>query len=74
MDVLESTFVCGTRSEAAADGGGRTELLDGRGGAGIDPNVGAFRRGGLEDRPLGTGGGGIDIEGCGRRSATDLVG
>ena len=73
IDVFESTLVCGTRSDAAADGGGRTEVFEGLGGAGIDPNVEGFKRGGLEDFSGGTGGGGIMIEGCGGRSGTDLV-
>lgn len=73
IDVFESTLVCGTRSDAAADGGGRTEVLEGLGGAGIELNVGGFKRGGLEGLPRGTGGGGIKIEGCGVRSGTDVV-
>ncbi len=73
IDVLERTFVCGTRSDAAAEGGGRTAVLDGRGGAGIDPITGAFNRGGLEDLPRGAGGGGISTEGWDGRSGTNVV-
>lgn len=47
MEAFGRTFVGGTRNDAAADGGGRREALPGRGGAGIWPMVGGFRRGGL---------------------------
>lgn len=49
MDVFGRTFVIGTRSEEAAEGGGR-RAPPGRGGAEL--NVGGFNRGGL----LGLGG------------------
>ena len=49
IEALERTFVAGTRSDEAADGGGRTGMpLLGRGGAGIELRVGGFRRGGLD--------------------------
>ena len=44
--------------------------LDGLGGADME---GGFSRGGLEDRVLGAGGGGISVEGCRGRSGTDSV-
>lgn len=47
IEVFESTFVGGTRSIEAAEGGGRNaEPLVGRGGGGMELNVGGFRRGG----------------------------
>jgi hypothetical protein len=49
MDVFGSAFCGGTRSEAAAEGGGRINPFPGRGGAGMAPKDGGFRRGGLED-------------------------
>ena len=63
IEVFESTLVCGTRKEAAVDGGGRTTPFEGRGGAGMLPNVGGFKRGGLEDRVRRSGGGGINVGG-----------
>jgi hypothetical protein len=48
-------FVAGTRREEAADGGGRTAPLPGRGGAASPPTEGGLSPGGLDDR-LGLGG------------------
>jgi hypothetical protein len=60
IEVFERTLVAGTRSDDAADGGGRTDKpLLGRGGAGMEPKVGGFRRGGLDGAGrvmLGSGG------------------
>ena len=59
MEVFRRDFCGGTRKEAAAEGGGRRIPFPGRGGAGIAPNVGGFRRGGFVDtvpRPRGGGG------------------
>lgn len=58
------TFVGGTRNDAAEEGGGLMSPLPGRGGAGALPNVGGFRRGGLEDlmtTGVSCGAGGFDI-------------
>ena len=50
MEEFESTFVGATRSMEAADGGGRSAVLFvGRGGAGIELNVGGFKRGGSSE-------------------------
>jgi len=56
MEVFESTFVAGTRREAAADGGGRKAEPLGRGGTSILLEVGGFNLGGLDER---RGGGAI---------------
>ena len=59
MEVFGRSFVCGTRREDAAEGGGRSGApLVSRGGAGRDPIVGGFSRGGL----LGRGVGGCMLE------------
>jgi len=47
MEEFERTLVGGTRREDAAEGGGRRAPFPGRGGAGMLPNVGGLRRGGL---------------------------
>lgn len=47
MEEFERTLVVGTRREDAAEGGGRSAPFPGRGGAGMLPNVGGLRRGGL---------------------------
>lgn len=50
MDEVESTFVGGTRSMEAAEGGGLNAApFVGRGGGGIALKVGAFKRGGSSD-------------------------
>jgi len=49
IEVFGSALCGGTRSEAAAEGGGRINPFPGRGGAAMPPNVGGFRRGGLVD-------------------------
>jgi hypothetical protein len=65
-DAFGRGFVVGTRREAAADGGGRTKPLPGRGGADALLNVGGLRRGGLDGLlNLGGGGGGGCIDICG---------
>lgn len=47
MEEFESTLVGGTRSMEAAEGGGRSAVpLVGRGGGGIELNLGGFKRGG----------------------------
>ena len=48
MEAFDKTFVGGTRNDAAAEGGGRSAPLPGRGGAGMRPMVGGLRRGGLD--------------------------
>ena len=54
MEVFGRTFVCGTRREDAAEGGGRSGApLVSRGGVGRDPIVGGFSRGGLLERVVG---------------------
>ena len=81
-DAPGRVFVTGTRRDAAAERGGRTEPFPGRGGAGIWPKVGGFRRGGLADLlAFGTGGRGGGIVICGssfvssaRFPSTDVVG
>jgi hypothetical protein len=46
--AVERVFVAGTRRDAAAEGGGRRgALVEGRGGGGIELNVGGFNAGGL---------------------------
>ena len=46
--AVERVFVTGTRREDAAEGGGRRgALFEGRGGGGIELNVGGFNAGGL---------------------------
>lgn len=61
-DAFGKAFVTGTRREAAAEGGGRRKPFPGRGGAWEPTKLGAFRRGGLDDRfSFGGGGGGISI-------------
>ncbi len=63
IDVFGSTFVCGTRREAAVDGEGRRNPLKGIAPAGELLNLGGLSLGGLEDlvRGEGGGGGGINV-------------
>jgi hypothetical protein len=56
MEVLERTFVAGTRREAAADGDGRRAEPPERGGASMPLNEGGLSLGGLDKR---AGGGAI---------------
>lgn len=53
MEVLESTFVAGTRREAAADGGGRRADPPGLGEAGMLLEARGFGLGGLDERAGG---------------------
>ena len=47
MEEFERTFVGGTRSKEAAEGGGRSAVpFVGRGGGGMEANVGGLKRGG----------------------------
>ena len=50
IDEFARTFVGGTRSMEAAEGGGRSAVpFVGRGGGGIGLNVGGFKRGGSSE-------------------------
>ena len=71
MEEFERTFVGGTRSMEAADGGGRSAVqFVGRGGGGMALKVGGFNRGGsCEGVVIGTAGfeGSMGLPfGCGR--------
>lgn len=63
--MFDSTLVCGTLREAAAEGGVRRVALEGRGGVGPALKDGGFSRGGLEDFLRGSGGGGMRTLGAG---------
>ena len=77
-DAFGRGFVIGTRREAAAEGGGRTKPLPGRGGT-ARPVLGGARRGGSGGLFSIGGGGGMEMVGvsfvfCEELSSTSLSG